>query len=254
MPNKYVIHKDGNPVEVVAPGISFIIPARNEAEGIGRTIEYILKQPEHLVKEIIVADNGSTDRTREIASGYPKTRVISVPTPGTNRARQAGVDASSGEIVAFLDADNWPTANWSATAIHYLKKPGVVAVAGIYDYRDMNEFSRYLSILGFLVISYPVYLLVHYILKRGSVVQGGNLAVRREALEKIGGLDVNYTFFGDDVKTGKQLRKIGRVIFAPDLIVRSSARRFRKHGYVKTIFRYFINFAWVILFDRPFTK
>lgn len=234
--------------------ISFIIPARNEEANIGGTIEAILKQPAHLIKEIIVADNGSTDSTSKVAARYPKVKVVLEPTPGTNRARQAGFKASSGDVIAFIDADNHPTANWSKTAIKYLNRPNVVAVAGIYKYRDVNPFVDFFSVYGFLLIAYPIYFLVHYILKKGSIVQGGNLAVKRETLEKMGGLDVNYAFYGDDVKTGKELRKFGRVIFTGRLVTTSSARRFKKRGWIKTLGRYFINFVWVILFDKPFSK
>lgn len=234
--------------------ISFVIPARNEEENIGPTIESILALPEEHVKEIIIADNGSTDRTSEVAARYPKTKVVHEPIPGTNRARQAGFKASTGDIVAFIDADNHPNADWSRVAIKYLNQPGIAAIAGTYLYRDQGPITRFLNFYGFLLIAYPVYFIVHYILRRGSVVQGGNVAVNRWALEKIGGLDVSYTFYGDDVHTGKQLRKFGKVLFIPSLVTTASARRFRKHGYISTIFKYFINFAWVILFDKPFTK
>lgn len=236
------------------PRISFIIPARNESNYIGPTIEHILSQPPDLVKEIIVVDNNSTDNTAQIAAAHPKTIVLKETISGTNQARQTGVKASSGDIIAFIDADNWLAPNWSETVIKYLGKPGVVAVAGIYDYRDVGPVGRWFTKYGFLLIAYPVYFLVHYIFKLGSVVQGGNLAVRREALDKIGGLDVNYVFFGDDVNTGKRLRKIGRVIFTHRLWIWSSARRFQKKGYIATVSKYFINFVWVLLFDRPFTK
>ncbi len=236
------------------PRISFIIPARNEQDYIGSTIDSILRQPERFVKEIIVVDNGSTDRTVEVASAKPKTIVLKESVPGTNRARQTGINAATGEIVAFIDADNWLTPGWSETALRYLSRPGTAAVAGIYAYRDLSKIKNIFLKYGFLIIAYPVYFLIHHILKKGSVVQGGNLAVWRWALDKIGGLDVNYVFFGDDVNTGKRLRKIGKVVFTHRLVVLSSARRFKKRGYFATVSRYFINFIWVILFDRPFAK
>lgn len=234
--------------------ISFIIPARNEENYIGSTIESILKQPSELVKEIIVVDNGSTDNTAKIAAAYPKVRVIYEPQPGTNRARQTGVNSTTGEIIAFIDADNWVAPGWSETAIKYLSKPGVAALSGPYLYRDQNAGGKFLTYYGFLIVAYPIYFFVHYLLKRGSVVLGGNLAAKREALLQVGGLDTSFTFFGDDANTGRRLRKVGKVIFTPRLKTLASARRFQKHGYLATTFRYFINYVWVILFNRPFTK
>lgn len=236
------------------PRISFIIPARNEQDYIGSTIDSILRQPEHLVKEIIVVDNGSTDRTVEVASAKPKTTVLKESMPGTNRARQTGINAATGEIIAFIDADNWLSPDWSETAVRYLSRPNTVAVAGVYEYRDLSKLKNFILKYGFLLVAYPVYFLVHHLLRAGSVVQGGDLAVWRWALDKIGGLDVNYVFFGDDVNTGKRLRRIGKVIFTHRLTVMSSARRFKKRGYFATVSRYFINFVWVILFNRPFSK
>lgn len=234
--------------------ISFVIPARNEEENIGPTIESILKQPSDLVKEIIVVDNGSTDATAKIASSFSGVKVLSEPTPGTNRARQKGLDAATGEIIAFIDADNWVTPGWSEKVIKYLEKAGVVGVSGPYWHRDQNAIGKFLTYWGFLIIAYPIYFLVHYLLKRGGIVLGGNLAAKRDALLEVGGLDTNFTFFGDDANTGRRLRKIGKVIFAPRLITLASARRFQKHGYIKTTFKYFINYIWVILFNKPFTK
>ncbi|MDP1718993.1 MAG: glycosyltransferase [bacterium] len=234
--------------------ISFIIPARNEEAYIGKTIEHILKQPAELVKEIIVVDNNSTDRTSEVAAAYPKTKVLKETIPGTNRTRQRGVDAATGDIIAFIDADNWLAPDWCEQALRLLNKPGVVAAAGIYRYRDVGPIASFFSNFGFLLLAYPVYWLVHNLLRLGSVVQGGNLVVWKKALDQIGGLDINYVFFGDDVNTGKRLRRVGRVLFSHRLVTSASARRFKTRGYFATVSRYFINFVWVLLFDRPLTK
>lgn len=234
--------------------ISFIIPAKNEERYIGKTIEAILAQPAERVREIIVADNNSEDRTAEIAARYPKVAVVNAAVSGTNAARQAGLEKASGDIVAFIDSDNHVTPGWSERVVVLLQKPGVVGVSGPYDYTDQGFISRFFSLYGFIVLAYPMYLFFHYVIGIGSVVLGGNMAAKREALLHVGGLDTAFTFFGDDVNTGKRLRKAGYVVFAPGLRVGSSSRRFRKRGFVATIFKYFINFVWVMVFNRPFTK
>lgn len=234
--------------------ISFIIPARNEEENIGPTIEYILKQPKKLVKEIIVVSNNSTDNTVKVALSYPGVRVLYESVSGTNITRQKGADAATGDVLAFIDADNWLTEKWSRTAIKYLSNPDIAAVGGPYIYRDEGPIGRFITYRLFLAFAYPIYFLIHYLLKRGSIVLGGNIAVKREALASVGGLDTSFTFFGDDASTGRRLREIGKVIFTPKLKVYASSRRFIKNGYLKTTFKYFINFVWVILFNKPFTK
>ena len=85
------------------PKISVIIAALNEEAAIGGVIDAV---PKDLVDEILVVDNGSTDRTAEVASAAG-ARVIKEPVPGYGRAFRAGLRAISPEceIVVFLDGD-----------------------------------------------------------------------------------------------------------------------------------------------------
>jgi glycosyltransferase involved in cell wall biosynthesis len=90
--------------------VSVIIPALNAAAYIRQAIESALAQT-HPVHEIVVVDGGSRDGTEEIARGYgPRVRVIEQRPSGRKgigAARNLGIEASSGEWVAFLDADDW---------------------------------------------------------------------------------------------------------------------------------------------------
>lgn len=254
MPSKIKLAKKIIFMSNPSRNISFIIPAKNEDAYISKAIESILSQPQEFVKEIIVVDNSSTDNTAKIASSYPKVKVLSETISGTNITRQKGADAATGDIVAFVDSDNILPPDWSKKCVKYFNRPGVVAVSGPYKYYDQGWLGNFLSYNLFLVIAYPIYWFVHYLLNKGSVVLGGNMAMDREALKKVGGLDTRYKFFGDDANTGKKLRAVGKVIFTHRLFSLSSARRYKTHGYLKTTFLYFMNFVWVILFDKPFTK
>ncbi|MGA3133920.1 MAG: glycosyltransferase family 2 protein [Terracidiphilus sp.] len=88
--------------------VSVIIPAYNAEQYIARTIESCLRQTS-LPDEIIVADDGSTDRTAEVAANFPEpVRVIRLGTNcGLSAARNRAVEASTGDWLAFLDADDW---------------------------------------------------------------------------------------------------------------------------------------------------
>ena len=83
-----------------AHSISVVIPCRDEEQGIRTVLERIPS----IVDQIVVVDNGSKDRTAEIARGF-STRVVSQPRRGYGAAYQAGLAAATGDIVATLDGD-----------------------------------------------------------------------------------------------------------------------------------------------------
>lgn len=85
--------------------ISTVIPAYNSEPFISDTIQSVLAQT-HEIAEIIVVDDGSSDRTGDVAASFPRTRVIRRPNGGQGAARNTGVHAASGEWIAFLDHDD----------------------------------------------------------------------------------------------------------------------------------------------------
>ena len=80
--------------------LSFVVPAYNEETYLPACLESILAQTRELGDdvEIIVVNNASTDRTREVALGYPGVKVVDEPRKGLTFARQAGFAASKGEL------------------------------------------------------------------------------------------------------------------------------------------------------------
>jgi glycosyltransferase involved in cell wall biosynthesis len=86
--------------------VSVIIPVRNGELYLAEAIDSVLKQ-NYAAHEVIVVDNGSTDGSRRAAERFGRpVRVISEPVPCIGRARNAGANAASGELLAFLDADD----------------------------------------------------------------------------------------------------------------------------------------------------
>ena len=85
--------------------ISAVIPAYNSEKFIFEPIESILAQT-YEVAEIIVVDDGSSDRTAEVAATFPKTRVIRRPNGGQAAARNTGIQAAKGDWIALLDHDD----------------------------------------------------------------------------------------------------------------------------------------------------
>jgi len=85
--------------------VSAVIPAYNAAAFISETIQSILQQTAE-VAEIIVVDDGSSDQTAEVAAAFPRTRVIRRLNGGQAAARNTGIQAASGQWIAFLDHDD----------------------------------------------------------------------------------------------------------------------------------------------------
>ncbi len=87
------------------PLVSVIIPVFNGALYLGEAIESAITQ-DYSPTEIIVADDGSTDDSAAIARAYPGVNVLELEHLGVSAARNAAVDASQGEWLAFLDSDD----------------------------------------------------------------------------------------------------------------------------------------------------
>ncbi|MCD6393437.1 MAG: glycosyltransferase family 2 protein, partial [Planctomycetes bacterium] len=86
--------------------ISVVIPAFNAEEYIGRAIDSVLAQTRQ-PDEIIVVDDGSTDNTAEVIKPYsPKVHYIHQENGGASVARNTGIEAATGQWLAFLDADD----------------------------------------------------------------------------------------------------------------------------------------------------
>ncbi|MGE0598730.1 MAG: glycosyltransferase family 2 protein [Dehalococcoidia bacterium] len=95
------------------PLVSVIIPVHNGAHFLRESIPSVLAQDYEPI-EVFVADDGSTDNSADVAESYPGVRCLRLPKGGVSRARNLAVDQSSGEWLAFLDADDtWHPAKLS---------------------------------------------------------------------------------------------------------------------------------------------
>ncbi|OGG57912.1 hypothetical protein A2853_03200 [Candidatus Kaiserbacteria bacterium RIFCSPHIGHO2_01_FULL_55_17] len=236
--------------------VSFVIPAYNEEQLIGKCLGSIEREIERsgYEAEVIVADNGSTDKTKEVAARFPHVRVVEEHWKGANRARQAGFKASTGEYIASLDADVVVPPGWLTRAMHeFERNPKLVAVSGPFILYDLSPFHRFLA-RSFYVVGYIVYVIVRFLFRRGSMIQGGNILLRRDALEKIGGHNTDIEFYGDDTDTARRLSKVGNVKFTFKLPISTSGRRLKHEGIVRIGLRYALNYFWVVIFGKPYTR
>jgi glycosyltransferase involved in cell wall biosynthesis len=86
--------------------VSVIIPVRDGERYLGEAVESVLGQT-HPPLEVIVVDNGSTDRSRAVCEGFGGlVKLVDEPVASAARARNTGVRTAQGDFIAFLDADD----------------------------------------------------------------------------------------------------------------------------------------------------
>ena len=244
-----------NNAPLTTMNISFIIPAYNEESYLRHCLDAIIKEiGGRDGYEIIVVDNNSNDKTCEIvAHEYPGVALIHEPRRGANRAREAGFAASKGNLVAFLDADTELGKGWIDRAERaFAADKNLVCLSGPFIYYDLPLAAKAL-VQFFYVGTYLVYLVNNFILRDTSIIHGGTEIVRRDALTKIGGHNVDLTFYGDDADLAQRLRAVGKVRWSFAFAMRSSGRRLAKEGTFTMGWRYAMNYFWITLFNKPFT-
>lgn len=184
------------------PKVSVIIPVFNGERDLPELIDCLYKQsyPQELVEYLLV-DNNSSDRTAQIVQAAAKEAVskrISIHYLSENKiqssyaARNAGIRFSSGEIICFTDVDCRPEADWVAALIKPFAESCVMvvggAIAALSGITLMEKYAERKNLLSHKAS------LSHYFCPYG---QTANLAVRRQALEKVGLFRPYLTTGGD---------------------------------------------------------
>jgi len=202
------------------PKITVIIPTLDEEDSVGACLAALDDQPGPL--EVIVADGGSRDRTVAIAAQKPGVRVVEAPC-GRAAQMNAAAAVATGEILWFVHADCRPPAG-AATAIRdALARDGVSG--GALRFALAGHGWRY------RVVEWGVRLrcrLFH--LPYGD--QG--IFVRRETFDAVGGYGETPLF--EDLALVRALRRRGRVVILPELMV-TSPRRCARDGILRTVVR-----------------
>lgn len=113
------------------PLVTVIIPVYNSEEFIGKAVENVLAQ-DYPAIELIIVDDGSTDRTRSIIEQVPHdVRYFHQPNAGPASARNRGIKDASGDFIAFLDADDlWPENNLRLLVAELMGDPAAEVVRG----------------------------------------------------------------------------------------------------------------------------
>ncbi|PYP10549.1 MAG: glycosyl transferase [Gemmatimonadetes bacterium] len=184
------------------PRISVVVCSCNG----GRTIRDAcegLRRLDYPNYEVIVVDDGSTDGTAAIASEYD-VRLIRTPNRGLSSARNTGLAAATGEIVAYLDDDAYPDPHWLTYLAATFLSTSHVGVGGpnIAPAGDGPIAECVARAPGG-----PVHVLITD--REAEHIPGCNMAFRTAFLEAVGGFDSRFRSAGDDVDVCWRLQDRG---------------------------------------------
>ena len=196
--------------------MTVIVCAHNEARFLPACLHSLLAQSRR-ADEIIVINNASTDETRAVAERVPDVRVVDEPRKGLVVARETGRLAANGEVLVYVDADCRAPLMWlSQIERHFARDPALIALSAPYRFYDWDCWGRLLIRVYDFTLAPLTQFLVKYLLRIGTVFYGGNFAVRREALDLIGGFDTSIEFHGEGTNLGRRLFAVGKVALFHD--------------------------------------
>jgi O-antigen biosynthesis protein len=214
------------------PKMSVVVCACNGADTIRWCLEGMdgIDYPDY---EVIVVDDGSSDKTAAIARecGY---RAISTPNRGLSSARNTGLEAASGEIVAYVDCDARPDRDWLRYLAAAFQATDNVGIGG----PNLPPPDGWIADCVANAPGGPVHVLLSD--QEAEHIPGCNMAFRRRALLEAGGFDPRFRAAGDDVDICWRLQENGGTLgFSAGAVVwhrcRDSVRAYWKQqiGYGK---------------------
>jgi GT2 family glycosyltransferase len=196
-----------------APRVSVVVCTYNGGATLDQCLQSLaaLDYPDF---EVIVVDDGSTDHTSSILDGQPGVRVVWQPNLGLSAARNAGLTAATGDIVAYTDSDCFADPDWLTQLVHALQKTTAVAVGG----PNLAPDDGWLAACVAAAPGQPTHVLESD--QMAEHVPGCNMAFRKEALVAVNGFDTQFRKAGDDVDVCWRLQQAGLwITFAPGAFV-----------------------------------
>lgn len=216
------------------PRVSVVVCSHNGSRTIGECCAGLqrLLYPNY---EVIVVNDGSTDRTAAICSAFG-CKVITTPNRGLSHARNTGLEAATGEIVAYIDDDAYPDPHWLSYLVSTFLHPSGRRFAGVGGPNIPPPHDGLVADCVAHSPGGPVHVLLTD--RKAEHIPGCNMAFRAPALRAIGGFDPQFCAAGDDVDVCWKLQKEGWSLgFSPAAVVwhhrRNSVLTYWKqqHGY-----------------------
>jgi len=220
------------------PFVSVIVPARNEERAIARCLGSLLAQ-DYADYEIVVVDDQSTDETARIVAAVqghdPRVRLVSAaPLPqgwlGKPHALCQGAAAARGEILLLTDADTAHCQESISWTVTNMEDHGADMLSGYLDqqYGSLGE-SLVVPTMYAMMLLLPLFLIPRTRSPRAAFAIGQYVAIRRDALEAVGGYAAVRDSIVDDMSMAKRMKTFGyRNVF---LDARGAARCRLYRGY-----------------------
>jgi glycosyltransferase involved in cell wall biosynthesis len=196
------------------PRVSVVVCAYNAERTMDQCLASLaeLNYPDY---EVIVVNDGSRDRTLEIAESYGYCRIIDQTNKGLSAARNVGAEAATGEIVAYTDSDCVADPDWLTYLVAKMEASNLAACGGPNfppPEDDMVPAAVAVAPGG------PTHVLISD--EVAEHIAGCNMAFRRDVLQQLGGFDPVYRAAGDDVDICWRFQDAGYTIgFSPAAVV-----------------------------------
>ena len=197
---------------MTTPHVSIIVPAYNASTTIGACVAALGAQAFNLPYEIIVVNDGSTDRTAAIAEAAGAT-VQTIPNSRPAAARNAGIRAAQGGIVCCTDAYCVPHSDWLCEITAPFADPQVIASKGTYATRQRELVARFVQL---------EYEDKYDRMRQGEAidfVDTYSAAYRRDVLLTNGGFDERFDYLEDQELSFRLAARGYRMVFQPAAVV-----------------------------------
>jgi glycosyltransferase involved in cell wall biosynthesis len=213
--------------------ISVIIPTLNEEKYISTVLAALVPQTQR-GDEIIIVDSFSKDRTLSIARKY-KCKIISMPAKGIALAKNAGARTARNEIIAFLDADSTVSEHWLDHIRNSLSNSKLAAVAGLDLYGSKSKSLE--SLYNFYSKCVFGIALLLYNIGGKPWMPSNNCAMHKKMFLSIGGYADRVC---EDTELMRRWPRSAFVHYDSGMTVCLSDRRFRKEGFIGTLFLWLV--------------
>ncbi|MEV0828786.1 glycosyltransferase family 2 protein [Nonomuraea rubra] len=217
------------------PSLSVVICSYNGAARLDRTLDALRTHP---ILEIVVVDDASHDGTGDVARDHGATVIRHERNRGAAAARDTGLRAAKGQVVAFLDDDCEPSPRWAELLLDAYAEEGVIGAGGpivpvtgdgfLPRFLERNNRHEPLELELTVSAALPYRLWLYLRRQWGTAgprrgrrdvhaFSGGNMSFERERLLAAGGFDTRFRYAAEEEDLSRRLRRDrpGRLVFVP---------------------------------------